>query len=251
MADRIDYEEMAARYDAGRDLAQDGLGAWRDALALHLEGAEHVADIGAGTGVISLALAEWFEGIRVTAVEPADAMRAQAIEKRAHPRIRYVAGTAERLPLTDGSVDVAWLSAVLHHVDREKTASELGRVLRPGGRVLVRGVWPGRTDGITLFRFFQEAANIVEQSYPRLEDAVGVFAAHGLSFVSREAVPQRTAHSMREFADKVATRADTTLTRISDAAFSRGLDAVRAAASRSAADAPVIDALELVVFSHA
>lgn len=251
MADRIDYEKMAERYDAGRDLAPNGLGAWRVALARHVETAEGVVDVGAGTGIFSLTLAEWFDGITVTAVEPSDAMRTQAIEKRAHPRVRYIAGTAERLPLADASADVAWLSAVVHHVDQEKAAVELRRVLRPGGRALIRGVWPGRTGAITLFRFFPDAAEVVEQTYPRLEDVVSIFAAHGLAFVSREAVPQRTAPSLREFAQKVATRADTTLTRISNAAFARGMDALRRAARGSAANAPVIDALDLAVFARA
>lgn len=47
-------------------------------------------------------------------------------------------GDLARLPLQDGSVDVALLSQSLHHAtDPEEALSEAVRILRPGGRLLV------------------------------------------------------------------------------------------------------------------
>jgi SAM-dependent methyltransferase len=51
-----------------------------------------------------------------------------------------VGGRAEDLPLAPDSVDLAWLSTTIHQFDdRRWVAAELRRVIRPGGRVLVRG----------------------------------------------------------------------------------------------------------------
>jgi len=70
-----------------------------------------------------------------------------------------VAGRAERLPLREGVVAWAWVSTVVHHLDDlDAAAAELGRVLRPGGVVLVRQAVVGRMEHITLYERFFPAA---------------------------------------------------------------------------------------------
>ena len=68
-----------------------------------------VADIGAGTGSYALVLAE--HGYRILAIEPSATMRNQAIS---HPAIEWIQGDAERLPLSDQSMDAAII--MLHSV---------------------------------------------------------------------------------------------------------------------------------------
>jgi ubiquinone/menaquinone biosynthesis C-methylase UbiE len=53
-------------------------------------------------------------------------------------RVRVVDGTAERMPLEDGSATVAWAVASFHHwADPDAGLAELHRVLAPGGRLLI------------------------------------------------------------------------------------------------------------------
>src|SRR5262245_18241062 len=59
------------------------------------------ADIGAGTGISALLLAE--RGVRVWAVEPNAEMRAAAAP---HPHVTWQDGTAEATGLPPGSVDL-------------------------------------------------------------------------------------------------------------------------------------------------
>jgi SAM-dependent methyltransferase len=67
-------------------------------------------------------------------------MRAQAQSVVDGRTTALVAGRAEALPLSPASVDVAWLSTVVHQFgDLGRAVDELRRVVRPAGRVLVRG----------------------------------------------------------------------------------------------------------------
>src|SRR5262249_27828067 len=48
-----------------------------------------------------------------------------------------------RLPFADGTFDRVWGNAILHHLDMERAAGELHRVLRPGGIAVFCEPWGG------------------------------------------------------------------------------------------------------------
>jgi ubiquinone/menaquinone biosynthesis C-methylase UbiE len=131
---------MANAYDAGRSLGPEAVEAWAHVARpfVATAGGGRVLDLGAGTGRFSGHLAEW-SGAAVIAVEPAAAMAGQARAKRM-PGVSVVVGAGEAIPFPDRTVAVAWLSQVVHHIDDlPQAAAELARVLRPGGRLLIRG----------------------------------------------------------------------------------------------------------------
>ncbi|MGL5924935.1 class I SAM-dependent methyltransferase [Chroococcidiopsis sp.] len=95
---------------------------------LQLPPGSTIADIGAGTGGYSRAIAE--RGFLVYAVEPSEMMRSQAIP---HPHVKWVDGCAEAIPLPDNSVDAAICILSLHHfTDLEAALLEIHRVVRTG-----------------------------------------------------------------------------------------------------------------------
>lgn len=96
-----------------------------------------VADLGAGTGVLSAAVAPFVS--RVIVVDRSPEMLAAARERLSGAlNVGFREGEVECLPLDDASVDVAVLSLVLHHVTEPSQAlAEVRRVLRPGGRLVV------------------------------------------------------------------------------------------------------------------
>ncbi|MBU3067745.1 class I SAM-dependent methyltransferase [Nocardia sp. NEAU-G5] len=93
--------------------------------------AEDVLDLGAGTGQLTRGLSEC--GFDVVAVEPSENMRREFA--RSLPDIPVLAGTAERIPLEEDSVDAIVVAQAWHWVDVDAAAPELRRVLRKNGRL--------------------------------------------------------------------------------------------------------------------
>lgn len=137
---RIDYDtEQYHDYVRGRALSEQQMAAWIGAFEGLLPGRRPLAglDVGSGTGRYAPALAQAFGP--VTGVEPSVRMREIAKQQARHPDVRYLAGSAEDLPVPSGSADYALMFLSWHHVeDKPRAVEELARVLNPGGRLLLR-----------------------------------------------------------------------------------------------------------------
>lgn len=96
---------------------------------------DHVVDVGCGPGTAARAAAR--RGARVTGVDPADTMLrlARAVTRRRD--VTWAEGSAEALPVADGTATVVWALATVHHWrDASAGVAEAHRVLRAGGRLL-------------------------------------------------------------------------------------------------------------------
>jgi len=100
-------------------------------FVLHGRSPGRVLDVGAGTGKLTRLLLDRAE--QVVAVEPDPQMR--RVLSSAVPDAEVLAGSAERLPLPDASVDAIFAGQAFHWFARPATDHELARVLRPGGVV--------------------------------------------------------------------------------------------------------------------
>ena len=112
--------------------------AWSRALGLLMPPLT-VADLGCGEGYLTIEAARWAS--RVIAVDRSALVlkRARALAKRRRvSNVIWKKGELDRLPIRDGSIDVAMLSQALHHAHNPARAiQEAARVTVPGGRVLV------------------------------------------------------------------------------------------------------------------
>jgi ArsR family transcriptional regulator len=116
------------------------------ALSALIDPSWAIGDLGCGTGQVSAALAPF--AARVVAVDDSAAML-QAAKKRlaAFANVDLRRGELESLPIDDSRLDAATLMLVLHHVSQpEKALSEVARVLKPGGRVLLVDMLPHDRD---------------------------------------------------------------------------------------------------------
>ncbi len=127
---------LFARFFARFAPAAERLGsaAHRDELLDGLAG--KVIEVGAGSG---LNFTHYPSSVtEVLAIEPEPYLRARATEAARHAPVpvRVVEGTAETLPVEDGSFDAVVFSLVLCSVpDQAAALAECSRVLRPGGEV--------------------------------------------------------------------------------------------------------------------
>jgi len=103
--------------------------------ALEAAPGPRVLDLGAGTGKLTAVLGAL--GADVVAVEPDPAMLAEL--RRSQPAVRALPGSAEAIPLPDGSVDAVLAGHAMHWFDMAVAGPEIARVLAPGG--ILAGLW--------------------------------------------------------------------------------------------------------------
>ena len=137
------FDAIAARYDLINRVLSGGLDRrWRARAvrSLDLHPTDTVLDLCTGTADVALAAAP--RAGRVIGVDFSHEMLRLGLEKvRARAfgdRIALARGDAMRLPLGDASADAAVIGFGIRNVQEPVVAlRELGRVLRPGGRLAI------------------------------------------------------------------------------------------------------------------
>jgi SAM-dependent methyltransferase len=125
-AQAASFGAAAATYERGRPSYPARAIDW-----LLPPGARRVLDLGAGTGKLTRQLRD--RGLEVIAVEPLDGMRDQLTRSVAD--VPVLPGSAEEIPLDDGSVDVVLVAQAWHWVDPRRAVPEVARVLADGGEL--------------------------------------------------------------------------------------------------------------------
>jgi ubiquinone/menaquinone biosynthesis C-methylase UbiE len=133
------FADAADSYDRARPGYEDEPLDWAF-RELGLEGGSVVLDLAAGTGKLSQALAPR-AGLLI-AVEPLPGMR-RVLAARA-PEATLLDGTAEQIPMGDGSVDAVFVGEAFHWFDGARALPEIHRVLRPDGALGL--IWNARDE---------------------------------------------------------------------------------------------------------
>ncbi|GAA2028557.1 class I SAM-dependent methyltransferase [Agromyces tropicus] len=147
--------------------------------------ARRVLDLGAGTGRLTEALIALDRD--VTAVDPVEEML-EELEIRV-PGVPRILGTAEDLPVEDGSFDAVVVGQAWHWFIPQRAVPEIARVLRPGG---VLGLaWNARDTSVAWLR---EAGELMHErhdasasfaSYVRVGSPFGPIESHRVDWVER------------------------------------------------------------------
>ena len=147
-----------------------------EAVAWALEplgpGRHRVADIGAGTGIMTRVLLAL--GHDTVAVEPDAQMRHQLSSAA---RVEAIAGSAESLPLLDADVDAAVAAQSYHWFDPERAHPELARVVRRGG--VFAAIWNDRDESVA---WVNEYTEIIEGDRGQQDHGPDIVPAFGNLF---------------------------------------------------------------------
>jgi len=168
------FDAIAPRYDLLNHVLSAGIDRrWRARAiqALRLTGRETLLDVCTGTADVALQACLPLDGRRGGPAGPPAAARVIGVDFAAamlsigrrklraageDRRITLVRGDATRLPLRDGTVDVATVAFGIRNVERPELAcAEMARVMRRGGRLAILEFGVPRVPGIsTLYLWY-------------------------------------------------------------------------------------------------
>lgn len=153
-----------------------------------LQHGELVLDVGCGTGSLAIAAKRQVGPTgSVDGIDASPKMIARAVKKarKADVDVVFRQALAEALPFPDGHFDVVLSTVMLHHLPRKARqgcASEIRRVLKPGGRVLAVDFGSPSHAKRSLIAHFHR------HGYTKLEDIIALLTGAGLETIESGAV---------------------------------------------------------------
>jgi ubiquinone/menaquinone biosynthesis C-methylase UbiE len=170
--DSTTYDSIGSNYNQNRTADHRVLAVIEELLELPLGSA--IADVGAGTGNYSNALADL--GYKLEAIEPSVEMRRQAI---LNPQVHWLSGSAEAIPLKSNSVDGVIIILAIHHFDDiPHAAGEIHRIC-PNGPVVVFTMDPRESEQFWFDDYFPEIARHVCKVFPPINEVAGIISRTG------------------------------------------------------------------------
>ncbi|MFH1500737.1 MAG: adenylyl-sulfate kinase [archaeon] len=174
-----DYSEQAASYASRPNYSILGINKMCELIKTKRDNYT-VADIGAGTGNLSVLLKDRVG--KLIAIEPNKAMRDIGMQiTKGASNVIWTVGTGEDTGLPDESVDVAAFGSSFNTTDRAQALKESYRILKPGGYFVC--MWNNRDLTIPTQKKVEE---IIKRYYPdyshgtRREDQTTLITESGL-----------------------------------------------------------------------
>ena len=138
---------------------------------LNLPKGSTIADIGAGTGNYSNAIAQC--GYRVVAIEPSEVMQSQ---RQAHPSVSWLTAAAEHIPLPDNTVDGAVVMLALHHFnDIDRGMGEINRIVATG-KIVIFAFEQSKIPDFWLADYFPDFINDTLNTFPDTKKIAQTFS---------------------------------------------------------------------------
>ena len=109
-----------------------------------------LAEFGCGTGFYTQVLAEKADSVVATDVSPG--MLEAAKEQVKATNVTFQAEDCQKTSFPGGAFDTAFISLVIHFTEPDRTLSEMHRVLRPGGSLIIANLDPRALKGLDRVR---------------------------------------------------------------------------------------------------
>lgn len=125
-----DYTDLAEAYLKRPDYAQTAIDKMLQTAGV--KKGDAVCDVGAGAAHLTLKLAEY--GLRVSAVEPNDAMRANGIKRtEKYSDVIWFEGVGEHTGMESNKFEMVTFGSSFNVCNRQEALQETGRILKDGG----------------------------------------------------------------------------------------------------------------------
>ncbi len=207
MSGSVPFDRAVEYYDRTRGLSEEASREMTALLAAELRDRGRCLEIGVGTGLVALPLAE--AGVPMVGVDIAALMLAKLVEKAGgRAPFPLVRGDATALPFDDHAFGAAVVRHVFHLVSEWRTViAELVRVVPPGGVILVsRGDIPSAwREATERFRTFVGKPSFVpgrEAWDPVIVDRA--FEAYGARPRALPTIAERVPQSLGMFLEQMA-----------------------------------------------
>jgi ubiquinone/menaquinone biosynthesis C-methylase UbiE len=149
----------------------------------NIQPGQHILDLGCGTGTLAIMVKQRQPGAEVTGLDADRDMLKVAKYKSTQltAPVKFDVGFTNKLPYPDASFDRVLSSIMIHHLktpDKETTAREVYRVLKPGGQLHIIDfgkpvTWYGKILGPFLHGF-EEANDNIDGRLPEIFGAPGL-----------------------------------------------------------------------------
>jgi demethylmenaquinone methyltransferase/2-methoxy-6-polyprenyl-1,4-benzoquinol methylase len=192
------FSAIAHRYDfLNHALSLNIDRRWRRELvrACDIQPGDRVLDAATGTGDVAIEFARRTRAASIAGLDPSPGMLEVARAKRSRDatlagRIDLVEGDALALPFPDRSFDAVTIAFGLRNLpDYERGVSEMARVLRPGGRLVVLEFMPPAGAARLVFRaYIATVLPVIGRAISGSDEAYGYLASSIGEFIPAEGV---------------------------------------------------------------
>lgn len=223
---KANYSKISSSYDKGRRLSEQNIELWLSLLAKYINPVQTTTllDLGCGTGRFSLPIANQLRYC-VFGADSSSEMLTQAKKKDTKGLVTWIHQDAQHLAFRDSSLDVVFMSHLLHHVDSPPAVlKECNRILSKPGLIVIRygAIEQIRYD--VVHTFIPETLAIDEARTPTINIVDSWLVHAGFSNIINQEVVQQTYETSNEHLESVKLKGTSVLTLISQQAFDRGVN---------------------------
>jgi ubiquinone/menaquinone biosynthesis C-methylase UbiE len=220
------FDRLASRYSRLRASSDYVDPVTEEVVVLGDLRGRRVLDIGCGPGTVLDQLARAFS---VTGVGIDASTKMIEVARREVREVgEFYVGRAEELPFSDAMFDAVLMRLVVHHVDRTSAFSEVLRVLRSGGRLVITTSDPDAFDGFWMSSYFPSYVEIERNRFPSGETLRRELEVAGFRSTRLAPFVLDRRFTRAEALEKLRSRAYSTFTLMSETEYEAGIAAAEA-----------------------